>query len=110
MPRRQLIDHIRTLRCIGEECANKLDQFLGLVVDESTFVKEVANVCQRCLLQCKPFESIQMYLRNKRTKSSERYKNLSHTGTHPTTKEGYINVSKLERRRMRKHVLVQDHR
>jgi hypothetical protein len=45
MPRHQLIDHICTLRCIGEERANKLDQFLGLIVDESTFIEEVANVC-----------------------------------------------------------------
>src|SRR5260221_12405497 len=110
MPRRQLIDHICALRCVGEECANKLDQFLGLVVDEGTFVKEVANVCQRCLLQWKPFKPIQMYLWNKRTRSSERYENLSHAGTHPTTKGGYINMSKVERQQMRKHILVQDHR
>lgn len=110
MPCHQFIDHICALRCIGEECANKLDQFLGLVVDESTFVKEVANICQRCLLQRISFEPVPMYPQNKRTRSSERYENLSHAGTHPTTKGGYIHMSKVERQRMRKHILVQDHR
>lgn len=90
MSRHQLIDHICALRCVGEECANKHNQFPGLVVDQSTFIKEVANVCQRCFLQRKPFELIQMYPRNTRTRSSDRYENLSHAGTHATTKEGYI--------------------
>src|SRR6266851_5324209 len=97
MPRRQLIDHICTLRCIGEECANKLDQFLSLIVDESTFIKEVANVCQGCLLEEKRSNRSEIFcLQKRRTKSSERYENLSHVGTHPTTKGGYIHVGKVE--------------
>jgi hypothetical protein len=62
MPCHQLIDHILALRCISEERANEFDQFLGVIVDESTFIKEVADVCQRCLLQGKSFKSIPNWL------------------------------------------------
>ena len=43
---RKLIDDICALRCVCEERTNELDQLLGLEVDESTFVKEVADICQ----------------------------------------------------------------
>jgi len=58
MPCRQPIDHICALRRIGEEGANEFDQFLSLIVNESSFIEEIADVCQRCLLQGKPFKPI----------------------------------------------------
>ena len=58
MPRRQLIGHIFALRRISEERPNELDQLLGLIIDKGSLIKEVADVCQGCLLQGKPFEPI----------------------------------------------------
>lgn len=47
----KLIDHICALGCVGEERADKLYQFMCLEVDESSFIKEVANICQGGLLK-----------------------------------------------------------
>jgi hypothetical protein len=47
----KLIDHIRALRCVGEEGADEVYQLMCLKVDESTFVKEVADICQGGFLQ-----------------------------------------------------------
>jgi hypothetical protein len=58
MPRHQLIDHICALRRIGEKGANEFDQFLSFIVNESSFIEEIADVCQRCLLQGNPFKPI----------------------------------------------------
>ena len=55
---RKLIDHICALGCVGEERADKLDQFLCLEVDEGTFVKEVADICQGGFLQEKLFKHV----------------------------------------------------
>lgn len=90
---RKLIDNICALGCVREERTNELDQLLGLEVDESTFVKEVADICQGGFLQENPFKQILIYQQNRPTKSSERYENLSHAGTHPTIKEGCIRMS-----------------
>jgi len=86
----KLIDHISALGRVGEERANELYQLMGLEVDESTFIKEVADICQGGLLKKKIlFKQILICHQKQLTKSSERYENLSHAGTHPTTKEGY---------------------
>ncbi len=93
----KLIDRIRALGCLGEECADELYQLMRLEVDESTFIKEVADICQGGFLQEKPFKQILICQQKRPTKSSERYENLSHVGTHPTTKEGYIYVGTVVR-------------
>jgi hypothetical protein len=85
----KLIDHICALGRVGEERADELYQLMCLEVDESTFIKEVADICQRGLLKKKTFKQILICHQRQLTKSSERYENLSHAGTHPTTKEGY---------------------
>ena len=85
----KLIDHICALGRVGEERADELYQLLCLEVDESTFIKEVADICQGCLLKENPFKHILICQLKRLTKSSERYENLSHAGTHPTTNEGY---------------------
>jgi hypothetical protein len=100
------VNHICTLRCIGKECAHELDQFLCLVVDKSAFVKEVANVRQRGFLHRKPFNPVSTCLKRPHTKSSERYENLSHAGTHATTKEGYIYMSVMRGDRRKSTYLV----
>jgi hypothetical protein len=46
----KLIDHISALRRVGEERADELYQLMSLEVDESTFIKEVADICQGGLL------------------------------------------------------------
>ena len=99
----------RALGCLGEERADELDQLLCLEVNESTFVKEVADICQGGFLQVKLFKQILIHQQKRPTKSSERYENLSHAGTHPTTKEGYVHVDTLEWQRIHENVLVQDH-
>jgi hypothetical protein len=85
----ELIDHICALGRVGEERADELYKLMCLKVDESTFIKEVADICQRGLLKKKNFKQILICHQRQLTKSSERYENLSHAGTHPTTKEGY---------------------
>jgi hypothetical protein len=49
----KLIDHISALGRVGEQRADELYQLLCLEVDESTFIKEVADICQRGLLERK---------------------------------------------------------
>lgn len=106
---RKLIDNIRALGCVSEERADESDQLLCLEVDEGTFLKEVADICQGRFLQENPFKQILICRQRRPTKSSERYENLSHPGTHPTTKEGCIHVGTLERQQIHENVLVQDH-
>lgn len=88
----KLIDHICALGRVSEERADELYQFMCLEVDESTFIKEVADICQGGLLKEKLIQQILTRQQKQLTKSSERYENLSHAGTHPTTKEGYIRM------------------
>jgi hypothetical protein len=106
---RKLIDDICALGCVGEERSDELDQLLCLKVNEGTFVKEVADICQGGFLQEIPFKQILIYQQKRPTNSSERYENLSHVGTHPTIKEGYIHMGIPEMQRMSTNVLVQDH-
>lgn len=85
----KLIDSICALGRVGEERADELYQLMCLEVDESTFIKEVADIRQGGLLKEDPFKQILICQQKRLTKSSERYENLSHAGTHPTTNEGY---------------------
>jgi len=85
----KFIDHICALGRVGEERADELYQLMCLEVDESTFIKEVADICQGGLLKRNWFKQILICQQKRLTNSSERYENLSHAGTHPTTKEGY---------------------
>jgi hypothetical protein len=47
----KLIDHVCALGGVGEERADELYQLMCLEVDESTFIKEVANICKGGLLK-----------------------------------------------------------
>jgi hypothetical protein len=105
----KLIDHICALGRVGEESADELYQLMCLEVDESTFIKEVADICQGGLLKKILFKRILICHQRQLTKSSERYENLSHAGTHPTTKEGYNTWVQLDRQPTDKNVLVQEH-
>ena len=49
----KLIDHISALGCISEERADELYQLMCLKVDESTFIKEVADIRKGGLLERK---------------------------------------------------------
>ena len=51
MPCHKFIDHICALGSVGEERADELYQLMCLEVDESTFIKEVADICQGGLLK-----------------------------------------------------------
>ena len=42
----KLIDHVCALWRVGEERADELYQLMCLKVDEGTFIKEVADICQ----------------------------------------------------------------
>jgi hypothetical protein len=47
----KLIDHICALGRVREERADEFYQLMCLKVDESTFIKEVANICHGGLLK-----------------------------------------------------------
>jgi hypothetical protein len=53
----KLIDHISALGRVGEERADELYQLVCLEVDESTFIKEVADICQGGLLERKSVQT-----------------------------------------------------
>lgn len=53
----KLIDHISALGGVGEERAYELYQLVFLEVDEGTFVKEVADICQGGLLERKSVQT-----------------------------------------------------
>ena len=55
------MDSARALGCLGEERADELDQLLCLEVNESTFIEEVADICQGGFLKEKPFKQILIY-------------------------------------------------
>lgn len=53
----KLIDHISALGRVGEEREDELYQLMCLEVDESTLIKEVADICQRGLLEKKSVQT-----------------------------------------------------
>src|SRR6266849_4639082 len=105
----KLIDHICALGRAREERTDELYQLMCLKVDESTFIKEVANIGQGGLLKENSVQTDSNFPTETLTKSSERYENLSHAGTHPTTNEGYNHMGTTGRRTANKNVLVQEH-
>jgi hypothetical protein len=60
----ELIDHICALGRVGEERADELYKLMCLKVDESTFIKEVADICQRGLLKKKTSNRFSFVIRD----------------------------------------------